>query len=118
MSVHHAALDHPHWRLLFNGLSLPDSSRPDTRRTREKTTVARAWDRSKGQGPRDHPPTAGGVALFAGRRKRKTGNLPMRSSVWIEGAPWREPFGEGIPAFVTKDGRDARWQPVSKVWKD
>ena len=42
----------------------------------------------------------------------------MRSSVWIEGALWREPFGEGIPAFVTKDGRDARCQPVSNVWQD
>jgi hypothetical protein len=118
MSVNHAALDHRHWRLLLNSLSSPDSTGLDTRRTREMTTVARAWDRSKGQGPRDDSPTPGGVALFAGRRKVKEWNLLMRSSPWIEGAPWREPFGEGMRDFVTKDGRDARCQLVSNFWQD
>jgi hypothetical protein len=42
----------------------------------------------------------------------------MWSSLWFEGAPQREPFGQGIRDFATKLGRDARRELVKNFWQE
>ncbi|MFV8165260.1 enoyl-CoA hydratase/isomerase family protein [Mycobacterium sp. 134] len=45
-------------------------------------------------------------------------DLDMWQSLWFEGAPQREPFGQGIKDFVTTDGRNARRALVKDFWQD
>jgi enoyl-CoA hydratase len=45
-------------------------------------------------------------------------DLDMWSSLWFEGAPQRESFGQGIRDFTTKAGRDARRELVKNFWQD
>ena len=45
-------------------------------------------------------------------------DLDMWQSLWFEGAPPREPFGQGIKDFVTPDGRNARRKLVKNFWQD
>jgi enoyl-CoA hydratase len=45
-------------------------------------------------------------------------DLDMWSSLWFEGAPQREPFGQGIRDFATKLGRDARRELVKNFWQE
>ena len=48
----------------------------------------------------------------------KGADLDMWASMFFEGAPPREPFGEGIRDFVDKETRDARRKLVMDFWQD
>jgi enoyl-CoA hydratase/carnithine racemase len=45
-------------------------------------------------------------------------DLDLARSMIFEGAPPRQPFGQGIRDFVTKESRDARRRLVSNFWFD
>ena len=45
-------------------------------------------------------------------------DLDLARSMAFEGAPPREPFGQGIRDFVEKDSRDARRRLVANFWFD
>jgi enoyl-CoA hydratase/carnithine racemase len=47
----------------------------------------------------------------------KGADLDMASSMFFEGAPPRQPFGQGIRDFVAKDTRDARRKLVMDFWQ-
>jgi enoyl-CoA hydratase len=48
----------------------------------------------------------------------KGADLDMWTSLVFEGAPPREPFGEGIRDFVNKDSRDERRRLVRNFWQE
>lgn len=48
----------------------------------------------------------------------KGADLDMWSSMFFEGAPAREPFGQGLKDFEHKDTRDARRKLVMDFWQD
>ena len=45
-------------------------------------------------------------------------DLDMWSSLWFEGAPQREWFGQRTRDFITREGRDARRALVKNFWQD
>src|SRR5262249_38117988 len=45
-------------------------------------------------------------------------DLDMWSSMFFEGAPPREPFGQGVKDFAEKESRDARRRLVMNFWQD
>lgn len=48
----------------------------------------------------------------------KGADLDMWSSMFFEGAPPREPFGEGVRDFVERDTRDERRKLIMNFWQD
>ena len=48
----------------------------------------------------------------------KGADLDMWGSMFFEGAPQREPFGQGVADFVEKSSRDRRRRLVMDFWQD
>jgi enoyl-CoA hydratase len=48
----------------------------------------------------------------------KGADLDIASSMYFEGAPPRQQFGQGIRDFVHKESRDARRKLVMDFWQD
>jgi hypothetical protein len=48
----------------------------------------------------------------------KAADLDISSAMVFEGAPPREPFGQGIADFVNKGTRDQRRNLVKNFWQD